>query len=194
MPGLLLRFLLIAAILGLGALREARLVTEVLLPLFKTELEHLDGTFRIDRLSVDWDGADQVVRIDAGLAHTISLNGRTFRADPRGKATASTLVGNVTLPCVLLAAVALAWPVGSGMRLGVRIVALLPVLLLLCALDAPLILWAALWGLVLQAADPHGFSPLLIWSDFLLSGGSFALAIALGACVGSLTAGHSSRP
>jgi hypothetical protein len=57
----------------------------------------------------------------------------------------------------------------------------------LCLLDVPFILWAALWGLVIQAADTNRFSALLTWSDFLLSGGAFALAMALGACVGSLT-------
>jgi hypothetical protein len=193
MRGFLLRFLVIAALLGWGALREAQPLTAALLPLFRTELEHLDNTFRIDRLSIDRDGADQVVRIEVGLGRTVILNGRTFSPNPRGAATASTLVGNVTLPCTLLIAVALAWPGGSGRQWAARILVLPPVVALLCALDAPFILWAALWGLIIQAADPNRFSPLLIWSDFLLNGGSFALAIVLGACVGSLT-GRSSSP
>jgi hypothetical protein len=37
---------------------------------------------------------------------------------------------------------------------------LLPALLFLCLLDVPFILWAALWGLVIQAADPNRFSAL----------------------------------
>jgi hypothetical protein len=37
---------------------------------------------------------------------------------------------------------------------------LLPTLLFLCLLDVPFILWAALWGLVIQAADPNRFSAL----------------------------------
>jgi hypothetical protein len=183
---------MLAVVLGLGVLREARPLTEALLPLFESELAHLDDTFRIDRLYIDRDGADQVVRIDVGLAHALTLNGRTFHPDPRGRATASTLVGNVTLPCVLLTAVALAWPIQSRRQWAARGLALLPALLLLCLLDGPFILWAALWGLVIQAADPNRFSALLLWSDFLLSGGAFALAMALGACVGSLT-GRASR-
>ena len=67
----------------------------------------------------------------------------------------------------------------------------MPALLLLCVLNVPLILWASIWGLIVQAVDPDRFSPLLIWRDFLLSGGGFALAVAFGACVGSL--GRSSR-
>jgi hypothetical protein len=67
-----------------------------------------------------------------------------------------------------------------------------PALLLLVTLCAPFILWASLWGLVVQTLDPHRFSPLLIWSDCLHSGGAFALAMALGASIGSL--GQKSQP
>ena len=188
----LMRFLLIAAVLGFGVLREARPLTEALLPLFEIELRHLDDTFRLDALYIDRDGADEVVRIDVGLAHALSLNGRTFYPDSRGRATASTLVGNVTLPPVLLVAAAMAWPLRNNRRWAARVLLLVPALLLLCLLDAPFILWAALWGLVVQAADPDRFSSLLTWSDFLLCGGAVALALALGAAVGSLT-GRSSR-
>ncbi len=188
----LLRFLFTVAIVGFVTVREARPVTEALLPLFTGELAMLDDTFRIDRVFVDQDGADRVVRVEVGLAHPVSLNGQTFYPDSRGKAMASTLVGNVTLPFTLLVAVAFAWPTPSAGRLALRIVALLPALLLLCLLDVPFILWAGLWGLIVQAADPNRLSPLLIWRDFLLSGGALALAMGLGACVGSLT-GRSSR-
>jgi hypothetical protein len=191
-PRFLLRFLLIAAILGFAAVRWAQPVTEALLPLFKGEIARLDDAYRIDRLYIDRDAADQVVRIDVGLARPLSLNGRTFYPDPRGRATASTLVGNVTLPCVLMIAVSLAWPCRSGRRFVMRALVLMPALLLLCLLDVPFILWASIWGLIVQAADPNRFSPLLMWCDFLLGGGGFALAMAFGACIGSLN-GRSSR-
>lgn len=190
--GFVSRFLVVATVLGFVAIREAQPVVAALLPLFKGELVALDDTFRVDRLYIDREGADQVVRLDVGLAHALSVNGRTFQPDPRGRATASTLVGNVTLPCVLLTAIALAWPLRRWRHLATRALLLGPALLLLCVLNAPFILWAALWGLVVQVADPHPFSPLLMWSDFLIGGGGFALALALGACVGSLS-GPSSR-
>jgi hypothetical protein len=191
LPSFLLRFLIIAAVVGFGAIRGAETITHALLPLFKGELARLDDRFRIDRIYVDHDGADQVVRVEVGLAHEFSVKGRTFRPDPRGLATASTLVGNLTLPCVLLVAVALAWPVRDRALLTLRFLFLVPSLLVLCMLGVPFILWAALWGLILQVADPNGFSPLLMWSDFLLGGGHFALAIVLGACVGSIGARRS---
>jgi hypothetical protein len=153
--GFLPRFLVVAAVLGFVASREAQPVVAAFLPLFKSELVALDDTFRIDRLYIDRDGADQVVRLDVGLAHALSLNGRTFQPDPRGRATASTLVGNITLPCVLLTAIALAWPLRRWQHLATRALLLGPALLLLCILDVPFILWAALWGLVIQVAAPH---------------------------------------
>lgn len=194
LSGFLVRFLFIATVLAaLDALVEQRFV-EALLPGMKYELAHLDGTFRIDGMSVVRDGPDRSVRVDVGLARPLSLNGRTFNPDPRGKASASTLVGNVTLPCVLMVAVALAWPRRSLRSFAARALVLIPVLLLLSALDGPFLLWGALWGLVLQAAGvPNAFSPLLIWTDFLLSGGGLALALVFGACVGVVAERLSNR-
>jgi hypothetical protein len=192
--GFVLRFLLIVTVLAaLAAFGEERLV-EALLPGMKYELTRLDGTFRIDQLSVVKDGADRAVRVEVGLARPLALNGRTFYPDPRGKASASTLVGNAILPCVLLIAVALAWPVRSLRSFAARALLLIPLLLLLLALDGPFLLWGALWGLVLQAAGiPNAFSPLLIWSDFLLNGGGLALALVLGACVAAVAERLSNR-
>jgi hypothetical protein len=189
--GFLRRFALISAVLAVVAVAAGQPLTRALLPAFKWELAWLDDTFRIDRLYLDRDGADQVVRVEVGLARPLTLNGQTFYPDPRGSASASTLVGNLTLPCVLLAAVALAWPVRSRHRrtvLTLRALALVPALLLLGLLNVPFILWAGLWGVVVHIADPNRLSPLLIWGDFLLGGGGCAAALALGACVGRIGA------
>jgi hypothetical protein len=191
--GFLLRFLLIATIAGFAAVVGERWLAQTSLPLFKTELAYLDDTFRIDALYIDRDGADQVVRVDVGLARPLSLNGRTYYPDPRGRATASTLVGNLTLPCGLLLAVALAWPVRNGGRLPLRLLALGPGLLLMAMLGIPFILWGALWGVVLQIADPNRFSLPVMWSDILVGGGNFALAIMLGAGIGSIAARRCGR-
>lgn len=194
LSGFLARFLLMITVLAaLNALGEERFVT-ALLPGMKYELAHLDGTFRVDRLSVVKDGADRTLKVDVGLARPLALNGRTFHPDPRGKAAASTLVGNVTLPVLLLVAVTFAWPGRRPQSFAVRALILIPLLLLLLALDGPFLLWGALWGLVLQAAGiPNAFSPLLIWSDFLLNGGVLALALVLGACVAAVAERLSNR-
>jgi hypothetical protein len=190
--GFLLRFLLIALLVGLGAVAGGRLLAQALLPLLKAEIAYLDDTFRVDALYIDRDGADEVLRLEVGLARPLAVGGRTFQPDPRGRATASTLVGNLTLPAGLLLAVALAWPLRNR-RLALRIMVLGPALVLLAMLGVPFILWAALWGVILQVADPHRFSLLLTWSDILLGGGSFALAMLLGAAVGSIGARPAAR-
>ena len=193
MTGPLARFLSLVVVLGLIAAWQGQRVGEAFAPLFKSELTALDGTFRLDRLYVDRDGADPVLRLDVGLARPVSLNGHTFYPDPRGSATASTLVGNLTLPGVLLIATALAWPVRKGSLLAIRTMVLVPALLLLYLLGVPFILWAQIWALVIHAADPNRLSPLLLWRDFLLNGGCLALALTLGAAVGQIGA-PTSRP
>lgn len=186
-PRFLLRSLLIVIFFGFIAVREAQPITEALLPLFKSELALLEDTFRIDRLSVEREGADQVVRVEAELARPITLNGQTLLPDPRNRGTASTLTGNVLLPCVLLIAVALAWPVENGRQLATRLLILAPALLLLLLLNAPFVLRAVLLAPIAEAVNLHRSSPLFMWRSFLLGGGAFALALALGACVGSTT-------
>lgn len=188
----LAKFLGLAVVLGLLVAWQGQWVGQAFSPLFESELRALDRTFRVDRVSVDHDGPDPVFLLEVGLARPVSLNGQTFYPDPRGRATASTLVGNLTLPCVLLLAIALAWPVRNGRFLAIRTLVLVPTLLLLCALGVPLILWAGIWGVIIHAADPDRLSPLLLWRDFLLDGGTFALALTLGAAVGQI--GAPSRP
>jgi hypothetical protein len=180
------RFVLLAAILVALAIRYAQPVARFLLPFIAGEIHALDDTYRIDGVYLDQDGADQVIRIDVGLARPLTLNGRTFYPDPRGHATSSTLVGNVTMPAVLAIAVAMAWPAWSKQTYLWRALALVPAILLLWMIDVPLVLWALIWNLHVQAFDPHRFSPLLIWSHFLHGGGRLALAIVAGAIVGGV--------
>jgi hypothetical protein len=189
----LVRFVLLALVLELAAIRGAEPIAAAMLPLFKVELARLDDTFRIDRLSLARDGADRVIRVDVGLAHRLTLLGRTFYPDPRGTAMASTLIGNLTVPCVLLIAVACAWPGWSARGIRLRVLTLPPALVLLCVLVVPFILWGSLWGLILQAVDPQHFSPLLAWCDFLVNGGGYALALAGGAGIGELARRSSRR-
>ena len=156
-------------------------MVEALLPAFKVEINWLDDTYRIERLYVDHQGADRVIRIVVGLAHCVMLEDRPFCGHPKALANASTLLGNVTLPAILLVAPVLAWPARRWQEHGMRLVALLPALTMLWALDVPFVLWAALFSLHVDAFAPDLFSPLLVWSQFLQGGGRLALAFVLGA-------------
>lgn len=176
----LVRFVCLLMVFGGLAYVHGTTLVDLLLPAFRAEINWLDDTYRIDRLFVDTEGADKVVRIVVGLAHCVVLPDGAHCGDPRGMANASTLQANVTLPAALLMAIALAWPVQRSREYLWRILSVAPALTLLWALDVPFILWSALWTLHVDAFAPGMFSPLLIWGDFLQGGGRLALATLLG--------------
>ena len=53
------------------------------------------------------------------------------------------------------------------------------------ALDVPMVLWASLWQLHVDAFAPGLFSPLLLWLDFVQGGGRMALGLV---CAGDVLA------
>jgi hypothetical protein len=60
-------------------------------------------------------------------------------------------------------------------------VIVLPLGLLLAVVDAPLVLAASIWQLLVDAAAPGTHSPLLLASQFLQGGGRAALGLSIGA-------------
>lgn len=182
--GFIVRFALIALVLASLSYRFSTPLAQSLLPALRSEFEWLDDTYEIKRLYVDHEGADQVVRVVVSQARCLVLIDRAFCGDPRGRANASTLVGNITLPAVLLLALVLAWPVARPLNL-VELVfraILAPLsLVLLWALDVPFVLWSAIWSLHVDAYARGMFSPLLVWSQFQQGGGRILLALLLGA-------------
>lgn len=179
----LARFVCLTGVFGVLAFVYGTTLVDWLTPAFQAEINWLDDTYRIDRLFVDTEGADKVVRIVVGLAHCVVLPDGAHCGDPRGMANASTLQANVTLPAVLLAAVALAWPVLRSREYLWRFLCAAPALVVIWALDVPFILWSAIWSMHVDAFAPDMFSPLLVWSEFLQSGGRLALAALFGVMV-----------
>jgi len=180
------RLVLITGVLGLLALRFGEPLAQILLPIFRMEIAWLGDPFFIDRLYVDRDGPDKVIRIEIGLAHRLVVNGHDVDPDPRGRANASTLIWHVTLPAILVIAVAQSFPARTRASYAWRTLALVPAVLLLWIIDVPLILLASLWGLVFHLLDPHRFSLLSTWARFLQGGGELAVAITLGMLIGAL--------
>lgn len=178
----ILRLLLIAGALVLLAHRHGTPFIEALLPAIQAEVAWLDDTYRIERLYLDQQGADRVIRIVVGLDHCVVLEGVAHCGHPLALANASTLAGHLTMPLVLLATVSLAWPCSQWRTLMLRLLTLLPASAVMLSVDVPFVLWAALWSLHVDAFAPHILSPLLIWSQFLQGGGRIALALIL-ACV-----------
>lgn len=162
---------------------------DALMPYFQAEIFWLDDTYRIDKLYVDHEGADEVIRIRVGQTRNIVIRDMVFAPHPLGKANASTLLGNITLTAVLLISCVLAWPAHRWWLYGLRAVVVPVVLALLWAVDVPMILWGAIWSLHVDAFAPDLFSPLLVWCQFLQGGGRLVLAVLAGISVGVATNG-----
>ena len=175
-----LRFALLSVALGLLAASLESQAGSCLLPLIGTEIGFLDATLRVTDLSLAREGGDPVIRLEVALDKPLTLRGRTFEPDSRGRAVSSTLLDNGILPAVLLAATALAWPLRSVSGLAWRVLLLPVALALLTGLTVPLVLLAGIWGFIYQVADPAHVSALLIWRDLLLGGGQMVLAAVLG--------------
>ena len=179
---------------GVASVFSDRLVA-CLLPLWRQEITLLYEHWRVDRLWIDHEGADQVIRASFGLRGCLSIGGRMMCdiAEPLGNA--STLLGNATVPGVLLLAITLGWPTTSWREVGMRGLLALGGLLLLCVTDVPLTLAAAFWDLWQEdVLRIRAYSPLQTWAAFLQAGGRDALAlvlavaaVALGAVLGTGT-------
>jgi hypothetical protein len=172
-----------ALVLALSAIVHVwgeRALTQVL-PLLQTEIAWLDDTYELKSLSLDTEGADRVLRLVVSQRRYIQLAGQLFEPHPQGRANASTLTGHVFLPLVVLAGLVLAWPwpASHWVQWLWRAFKLLPATALLLAVNVPMVLWAGIWRLHVDAFAPMLWSPLLIWADFLQAGGEHVLALGL---------------
>jgi hypothetical protein len=177
------RVLLLGAAWAALASWQGPALVRALLPALAAELPVLDDTYGLQSVALAQDGADQVVRIVVWQVRCIVLQGQAYCGDPRGRASASTLIAHVSLPAVLLLTLVSAWPARCRMEWAWRLLWVPLALVLWWALDVPFVLWAALWRLHVEAFAPDLFSPLLVWAQCLQGGGRLALPLLLGAAV-----------
>jgi len=169
-------------------LAAAQHIVVVLLPLMQRVLEHLLSDFHVVRFGFDREGVDPVLRVVVKVAHYAVVGDRLITPDGGGLANASTLSLQGFHGLFVALWVAMAWPAPDPLATRLRRLmwlALPRALLLL--LDAPIILAASLWQIVLDALAPGSFSPLLLARDLLQGGGRLAAGAALGAAAVSLT-------
>jgi hypothetical protein len=166
------------------------------LPLLRASFEWVGSDFRVLSFALDsgagigtststgtpTSGAgERMLRAVVTLRHHVVLDGRVLAPDPRGVAEASTLaLQGLHGPFVALC-IGAAWPVLRGWpEAALRAGLLLPAAALLALLDAPVVLAASIWELIVNHMAPGSGSPLLLARDLLRSGGRLGAGVLIG--------------
>jgi hypothetical protein len=178
----LARFVALSVLIGALLWSNAERVATLCAPAFATEIQWLDGTFKVQSLEVTREGGELVFRLAVGLARPVTVNGKTFNPDPRGQALSSTLVANAILPTVLFLAALFARPRSYVRRLAVAV----PGVVLIATVGVPLTLLGNLWRIVYEAANSTDYSLLVFWSDLVQDGGVNFLGLGSGAALAYL--------
>ena len=150
-----------------------------LLPLTHSLLGWLDDRFGILFLGVTHDKQDSIVRLRVGITQLFVMGGQAIEAQPQGWMEVTTTLGAMLQPLVIAPALAAALPgrlVQRITRFGIAALLALGFLIL----DLPLTLYAYVWDMLVDSLDPTGFSPLLVWHEFLHAGGRLGMGVLLG--------------
>jgi len=181
----LMRLVVTAVVLIPAAVLFGERIVTWMVPLFGVVFEAIAGDFKLLRLTVDQEGADRVLRATVMWKHIMFIGGHVIYPDPRGTANASTLLAHALQGPLVALLVVCAWPplndsthYASWKEMGIRVLALCPMLALLISTDVPAVLAGELWQLVLDALAPGSGSLLVHWKNFLHGGGRYALGLA----------------
>lgn len=151
---------------------------EGLLPLFRGLLNlAAPGPFRVQGLGLAELQGDIIVRAILMAPQAAQFAGHAL---PAGAAfTCSTLLGHALVHPVILYTLILVWPTTTSSRRVYAAMLALPALIVVEALDVPLVLAASGWDLLLYQRAPELLSrkPLVLWMHFLNGGGRYALSI-----------------
>jgi hypothetical protein len=183
----------IALALLLGLVLWGEWMVHASLPALRVVFEWLAPDFKLLRFELDHEKADRVLRAWVTLGRYTFVGSHLVAPDPRGVAQASTIALHGLQGPMLALWAALAWP-SDGIRMRLlRVLACLPGAALLFLIDAPVVLAAGIWELLVDAHAPGSWQPLLIARDLLQGGGRFVMGLAIGACCAIATA-HEATP
>ena len=182
MSGRDLRWAVAAALLLLaGLVLSGEWLVRASIPALRSMFEWLAPDFQLQRLDLQRDQADQVLRAWVTLGRYTFVGGQLITPDPRGMAQASTIALHGLQGPLLALWAAMAWPAAAGRTRALRVLACLPAAGLLFLLDAPVVLAASIWQFLVDAHAPGSWQPLLIARDLLQGGGRFVIGLAIGA-------------
>lgn len=163
----------------------------VWLEVFRYEIGVIAPELRVNALELDYRQGERVFALTCVLARDVWWGGRVFPAGQ--EISSSTLAGHLLQPCIVFAALVLAWHGLKTMARAAALVCGLVLLMFVALLDVPLVLVSSLRDLMLAntyAADRltllHG------WVQFLDGGGRLliGLSIGIGAVALVLRMGH----
>ena len=173
----LARFLGAALALAIAALFCLNATVRALIPVITSGLDAIDTTYRTVSISlVDVNGEPILQRI-AGIRNALVIGESVLYPHKNLVFSTGLPAGIVLLPAVLGLSLAFAWPSASVRELFVRLCLCLPLLALVTALDAPLLLYGGLWAQAIQMFEPERWSLLAYWPDFMNAGGRYALTL-----------------
>lgn len=172
------RFGAAALVAGACALALQDRLIDAALPALRAWLQVVDATYRTVDLSVVQLNGEAMVQRVATPSSTHTVGTQIVSADPRTRLVAQAGAGLVLQPLVLAAALLLAWPWRRTIEIPLRLVFVAPLMLMVVALDVPMILYGAAWQKEVSLVAPDFFSPLVYWPDYMNAGGRFVLTIA----------------
>lgn len=154
------------------------------LPLLRWTYTALDREHQLTELVISgqaaFRGADRVFQMSVVPDGLILVGTRVVHSNPHGWAHVSMLIAYLWQPMVAAIMAASLFPTVSYKELPLRVVFVAMLCVPLSMVDLPFALWAMVWKNYVMAFDPDMFSPLLIWSDFLLRGGRYLLGGVVG--------------
>lgn len=188
---ILLRFTIAATVLGLLAVSYEAPFVERMLPLFRVWFELFDDTYRTTELSVSraqGNGETIIHRVTAMRSPHV-VGGRVLFAEPGVRLANDAGAGLPMQTLVIGLALAIAWPARRGWPESLlRCAIVFPLLMLVVLFDVPAIPYGVQWMNEEKLFHVEEFSPVVVWSDVMNSGGRFVLT-ALAVVIAVFSAG-----
>lgn len=174
-----LRLILAYAAVSAAALAWGPLYVEGCLPLYRAVFSALGPQYRLDALTLDTlPSGEAVIAAAVTTRELFAVGGGLV---PAGLAmTASTLAGHALQPPTLLFAIGLAWRLRGAVARALQLVLLGALLVVIEAVDVPLVLLASVYDLLYANFAVPGVRPswLVSWMDALNGGGRLVLSVA----------------
>lgn len=177
------RLLVVWSVLCALAIGFGRQAAALALPLFDRVIDGVQGEFTASAEIAQDQGA-WVLRIQPLLVRPVSLNAGLAMPGGTRLRWFVTHVDHTLVPPLLFLMVLLAWPAGRWRELALRLVVAAPLLLLIVALTAPILLVGQVQMVVADlaglAGDARREPPLVTLMVFMESGGRWLLPLAGG--------------